>query len=179
MHRVLLLSACLLVVAPSGITGQQTQPPSVGDRIRLTHSCAPKERLGGQGMLEICRRDVGILAAIATDSVVLTRKGKRALSASVLSLKAVETSQGMTGRKTSAFRVVGGSVLGLVVGFCVGALIGHVALDGPNCEDCYGSWLIGIPGAGLGAIGGGVIGYRSKIPAERWELVPLPVVRGR
>ena len=133
-----------------------------GDRVRITFRCAVPPA-GAKDSYVFCADAVGVLGALTTDSIVLRLEHEHRRFA--ISSPAVARLQVSQRQKT---RLVRGVALGLGVGAAAGLLFGWGGTGGDSDKLSVPAVLAG---AGLGLVGGAILGVRVR--ADEWQDVPL------
>jgi hypothetical protein len=158
-----------LVVPLSTLSAQQ--PPSVGDRVRVTHGCTTGTAYGG-GTRRTCQTDSGLLVTVTANSLAVAE----GTDETVFALDSVSSLEVSSGKR----RRVGRSMLiGSAIGGGVGALIGAIYF----ANDCSESGVCSLAGAAVGAIVGVPLGLLvggvagAFVKTDRWEEVPLDRLR--
>ncbi len=153
MRRYMPLLA-LVIIMPASLAAQQNQDLSEGIRVRIDG------------------KHVGAISDLARDTLVLQRAtdgGSDSWSVAVADITRLEVSQG----KKSNWKT--GMWVGTVSGIAIGTLAGAAA-----CEDSLFSKgecvaMTGAAGMLIGVPLGTLVG--ALIKTERWENVPMEVVR--
>ena len=164
-----------LVVPFQTLLAQQQPPIQPGERVRARQECTEGYTRTSTDLTTICPTYVGVLIALARDSVELDigdRNGHASLP--LESLAQCEVSRG---RHRSTVGAIGFGTLGLVGGAALGFGIGAAVATSSDCYemDCIVAPAIGfLVGAPIGLISGVVYGARVR---ERWEDVPLDRLR--
>jgi hypothetical protein len=157
--KIWLIVLAVLVAAPTQIRAQDPPPIDPGARVRVSTSSAADERI------------VGTLAALQSEALVVDVEGhSEPVTLPVASVTRLEVS---TGRKS---KTATGAGIGFGIGAAAGTVLALMFCSDPDNACGAGSFLggsvlLGLPGAGVGALIG------SGIKVERWETVPLDRIR--
>jgi len=162
-------SLTLCCLTPLACLSAQVQPTiEPGARVRVTQVCRQTYPGASMRPRTVCARNVGMLAEITGDSIVLTlnENGSR-LGVPLDSIARVEVRQGRKSR----------TLIGAGIGAAAGGLslaLASTCSPGGDCGE--GEWRLGllvgtVAGAGIGALAG------AFIKTDRWEEVPLSQLR--
>lgn len=161
LRRLPLILACLAAFAPALLQAQGPVRP--GERVRVLAPSTADSLIVGR-----------VVALDSTSLLLAPAPSGGSLRLPVAGIQQLEVSRGR-GRST-----LQGALLGTGIGAAASYAVVHASVRESSCDYLCGAAEAGgaILGGTAGLVVGALIGNRSRGP-ERWQRVPLSVVRTR